>query len=78
MSMSKKDFIALAEAITEHNRIAERTKTAGVYQTAPFTNEHLDTLVRFCRSQNGNFMQGRWLDYIAGKCGKNGGTIKAK
>jgi len=70
--MSKKDFIALADAIREHNRCVD----AGANETA-FTPDQLDTIARFCRGQNYNFMRERWLDYIAGKCGKNGGKIAA-
>ena len=67
--MSKKHFIALADAIREHNRVR------GQYGDG-FSDEQLDTLARFMASQNANFMRDRWLDYIAGKCGPNGGAIK--
>ena len=70
--MSKKDFIALADAIRWHNEYAGESNT----RTA-FTPDQLKTLAEFCRGQNYNFMEGRWLDYIAGKCGKNGGKIAA-
>ena len=68
--MSKKDFIALADAIRKHNgwRVANGW--------AAFDGTHLDTLADFCRTQNPNFKRDRWLDYIAGKCGPNGGKIK--
>jgi hypothetical protein len=36
-----------------------------------------DALADFCKAQNPNFNRDRWLDYIAGKCGKNGGKVKA-
>ena len=71
MSMTKQDFIALADAIAEHNRIARNT---GVTDT--FNAYHLETLADFCRSQNSNFMRERWLGYIAGENGKNGGSIR--
>jgi len=64
--MSKKDFIALADAIRRHNR----------YDRNPFTADQLQALASFCRQQNGNFKEQRWLDYIAGECGPNGGEIK--
>ena len=67
MSMSKQDFVALADAIREHNK----------FEKDQFTEEQLDTLAAFCRRQNSAFMQDRWMDYIAGKCGKSGGAIKA-
>lgn len=60
--MSKKHFIALADTIRS-NRSA-------------FSDEAINELVRFCKSQNYQFNESRWRGYIAGKCGKNGGTIK--
>ncbi len=69
--MSKKDFIALADAIREHNRVAINNGEI------PFTPDQIDVLARFCKGQNYNFMKDRWLDYIAGECGKNGGKVKA-
>jgi len=64
--MSKKHFIALADRIKEHNRTCNHGEQ--------FSDEQLDTLAAFCRSQNSNFKTDRWLDYIAGKCGPNGGA----
>jgi hypothetical protein len=63
--MSKRHFIALADAIRIHNQ-----------HSAPFDTEHLKTLVAVCKSANPNFNADRWLDYIAGRCGPNGGTVK--
>jgi len=71
MSMSKKDFIALADAIKQHNDDTQSLKPV-------FSKDHLETLVRFCRSQNSSFMERRWLDYIAGDCGPNGGENKRR
>ena len=71
MAMSKKDFIALADAIREHNRIEQNAMGVDAHL---FTAVHLDTLARFCKSQNFNFMRDRWLGYIAGENGKNGGA----
>jgi len=72
MSMSKKDFIALADTIRNANDYAESCK-----QPAAFSDAAIMELAHFCRSQNYNFMKDRWLDYIAGRCGKNGGKIAA-
>jgi hypothetical protein len=66
--MSKKDFIALADAIREHNRI---------YIGSEFSAGQLYTLADFCQSQNSNFKRDRWLGYIVGECGPNGGAIKS-
>lgn len=69
--MTKKHFIELADTIRQEN---SRRETA----TLPpmFDDAAIRTLADFCRTQNYNFNRERWLDYIAGKCGKNGGAIK--
>jgi hypothetical protein len=66
--MSKKHFIALADAIREHNEIENQFGGA-------FDEKHLDTLADFCQSVNGNFNRERWLSYISGECGPNGGKL---
>lgn len=55
--MTKKHFIALADHIRQ-----------GVYPK----NQILQ-LADFCQSQNPQFNRERWLAYIAGECGPNGG-----
>jgi hypothetical protein len=63
--VSKKHFIALADAI----------KTANHFPDAPvFSQQAIHDLASFCQSQSSNFNRERWLDYIAGKCGPNGGS----
>ena len=69
MSMSKKDFIALADTIRYHNQDNHSSENR-------FTPTQLDALADFCHSQNSQFMRGRWMDYITGNCGKNGGEVK--
>ena len=72
-TMTKKHFIALADAIREHNRVA--------YKEQPidhFSDELLNTLADFCQSTNPNFNRERWLAYIAGECGPNGGKSGKK
>lgn len=59
--MTKKDFIALADAIRGTNP----------------SKAVLDALVRFCRQQNPAFNESRWRDYLAGKCGPSGGNRKS-
>ena len=68
--MSKKDFIALADAIREHNA------GFGFGDLTEFKQTHLDTLADFCQSTNPRFKRELWLSYIAGQCGPNGGQIK--
>jgi len=67
--MTKKHFIALADAIIEHNRVENQFGGA-------FDDKHLDALADFCSDQNPRFNRDRWLGYIAGTNGKNGGKVK--
>lgn len=62
--MTKKHFIALADAIKEHNNMIH---------TNHFTEDQLNTLAEFCRQQNVFFDRDRWMGYIAGTNGPNGG-----
>lgn len=64
--MSKKHFIALADAIREHTKRG----------LPPFCANQLNTLARFMAGQNPDFNRERWLDYIAGACGPSGGKAK--
>ena len=65
--MTKKHFIALADAIRSMIRHddGESLEFAGV----------VNTLADFCQSQNPQFNRDRWLGYIAGTNGKNGGRM---
>ena len=69
--MSKKHFIALADAIRELFNKTGCADTDGVRKEYV-----LEILARFCQQQNSNFNRERWLDYIAGECGPSGGSIK--
>lgn len=67
--MSKKHFIALADTLkafysTNAGREMDEI-SRGILQ------QHMEW---FCRQQNPNFNPQRWHDYIAGKCGPNGGA----
>jgi hypothetical protein len=64
--MTKKHFIELADCIKANN----------AYGSEPFSAHHIDVLANFCKEQNYRFDRERWLGYIAGECGKNGGTVK--
>lgn len=68
--MTKKHFIALADAIKQHDKTWEGRPEH------VWTGEQLRTLADFCASQNPRFNRQRWLDYINGRCGKNGGKVK--
>lgn len=69
--MSKKHFIALAEMIIGYNEILP----AGIPQHM-FCSGQISALADFCQAQNPNFNRERWLAYIAGECGPNGGPVK--
>lgn len=69
--MTKKHFVALADLIREHNRIAKQNGENA------FAQDQLAALSRFCASENPRFNRERWLNYIAGKCGPNGGMRPA-
>ena len=70
MAMTKKDFIALADTL-----IAIRASYASHWNANLFRacDEHVVALADFCQSQNSAFKRDRWLGYIAGTNGKNGG-----
>ena len=71
--MTKKNFIALANVIRNANSIISETDNRPIEHFTPYA---IECLANFCASQNPNFMRDRWLDYIAGKCGPNGGAVK--
>ncbi|MBO0695598.1 MAG: hypothetical protein J2P56_05795, partial [Verrucomicrobia bacterium] len=63
--MTKKHFIQMADYVREHNTHPDR----GVH----FTDGQIRTLAEFCYAQNPRFNRERWLSYIKGECGPNGG-----
>ena len=65
--MTKNHFIALADMI-------KYSVESGYCEK--FTDNQLNELASFCQKQNPNFKRDRWLDYIDGACGKNGGKVK--
>ena len=77
MSMSKQDFVALADAIRDYNNSAFPVGS-NIVSPIQFTHTQILALAEFCRGQNSRFMKARWIDYIAGECGPNGGAIKRK
>ena len=63
--MTKKHFIALADKIK-----------AIKPNMAILSGELMViALADFCQEQNPRFNRERWIDYINGKCGKNGGKV---
>ena len=69
--MTRKQFVALADSIREHNRVAKFNGENA------FTDDQLAALARFCASENSRFKRERWLEYIGGQCGPNGGAVAA-
>ena len=67
--MNKRHFVALADVIRNYNL---RNRKTNIY---PFDNQQINLLADFCQSQNPNFNRERWLAYIAGECGPNGGKV---
>jgi hypothetical protein len=63
--MTKQHFIALADRIKACN--------SGTYQCEPFTRKQIEHLAAFCGGQNARFDRDRWINYIAGVSGPNGG-----
>ena len=68
--MTKKNFIDLADAI--------RVFGENISLPADKISIPVSVLADFCATQNPNFDRNRWLDYIAGNCGKNGGKVAKK
>ena len=61
--MTKKHFIKLANLIK------------GTRVSHGWTDKQINELACFCDSQYPRFDRGKWLDYIAGTCGPNGGKV---
>ena len=70
MSMSKRDFIALADALRAE-------KPGDNWNPNKKTQWELDVkaIANVCAASNPRFKQERWMSYIAGECGKNGGRL---
>ena len=77
--MSKKHFIELANTVRKLRPI--KTQAGSQYGDGFHDGEMLHyectvkALADFCQSQNSQFKRDRWLDYIAGECGPNGGKV---
>lgn len=63
--MSKREFIELADLIIYERGFGwDRWKDVNV-----------ESLAKFCKQSNSRFNKVRWLAYINGECGPNGGAI---
>jgi hypothetical protein len=86
-NMTKKHFIALADALkAEHEamckaRIANSAK-ANSFETGYVNgcingvSQSIAAVADVCAAANPRFNRGRWLAYIAGECGPNGGAVR--
>ncbi len=79
--MTKKHFIALADAIRatkpEHTGEYDDGTTIGEMNARVNQwDKDVVMLADFCKQQNDRFDRERWLGYIAGRCGSNGGKVK--
>ncbi len=63
--MTKKHFIALADHIRRDNYSID-----GAFV---FTRSVVESLADFCATQNPRFNRERWIDYVYGECGPDGG-----
>jgi hypothetical protein len=77
--LTKKDFIALADFVKRLTVILVPYHSGdGTYDhDVPMIRQQdvYDMLADFCAQQNPNFNRQRWLGYIAGLCGPNGGKV---
>ena len=64
--MTKQDFIALADMIIEAN---------SRYSDVGFEVRQIEKLAKFCDQRNSRFNRARWVGYITGQCGPNGGKV---
>ena len=71
--MNTKQLIALADTIRRANSIPSDAQSGETVEH--FTRHAIFKLADFCAASNPAFKRDRWLDYIAGKCGPNGGAI---
>lgn len=69
--MSKKHFIALADAL--------RAEKPGInWDPNKMVQWELDVkaIANACAASNPRFNRERWMSYVNGECGPNGGSIK--
>ena len=67
--MTEQNFIALADRIRNWQAWAK----VEPYHFVELYQNHIEMLADFCQDQNPGFDRQRWLDYVAGTHGPNGG-----
>ena len=73
--MTKKHFIELAKALKTERASIECSRRGEEFKSGRIEQweRDRDALADFCARQNPRFDRKRWLAYIAGECGPNGG-----
>jgi hypothetical protein len=76
--MTKKHFIALADVLIALREDAMEDKSTPQIRTGRLDQwgRIRNALGDFCAAQNPRFNRDRWLGYIAGTNGRNGGKVK--
>jgi hypothetical protein len=69
--VSKKHFIALADALK-----AEKPQPGWSPNKMVQWDLDVRAVARVCAASNPRFNELRWMQYINGLCGPNGGTVK--
>ncbi len=69
--MTKKDFVAIADAFR-----ASRTANTWLEANDQWSKD-VNAVASVLATTNPRFNQARWLDYVNGLCGPNGGAVKA-
>ncbi len=73
--MSKKHFIALADAL---KGVRPLDNTPGASLAITYWKDTIDEVAKVCYRFNPQFDRGLWVSYIMGECGPSGGTVKTK
>ena len=76
--MTKKHFIALANVLKASEPIGKREGYSEQYENGRHVQWcwMVECIAGLCEQENPRFNRQRWLDYIAGECGPNGGKLK--
>ena len=70
--MTKKHFIALADALRGTQPTIHPEGAGYRYQWQ--WEQDVQAVADFCQAQSSRFNRGRWLDYVNGLCGQDGGV----
>lgn len=70
--MTKSNVIALADTIRKYNANAFESGS-NIVSPIQFSSTQIAALADFCQQQSPQFNRQRWLNYVDGKCGRNGG-----